>query len=330
MICSIILIISVFNLSGEKVCDLNEVMRLEKLLVENDRAYLAEEFKIHIYSLDKKKHISSFGKKGEGPGEFLYRSNTHIGTKEISIDTNNKILFFSKNGKFIRELRKNFTLFRMIPVGQNYINHSLDFDAKDINKALVYNVVGTNFKKIKDICNDSHSGLLIKEIRKGGRYNWPVPRIRPILAVYKDKIFMGDPEKNISIKVFDPMGNLKRTINSEYKRIKTTAEFKEHFMDEQKKDKNWERTKARKKFVFRNFFPAYEWFLVKNDLIYLFTHIKTGDHRECLIINMDGKLIKKTKVKFLDKEMIDISGEFFYYVIENEDEEIWELHRQKI
>ena len=73
----LMLITSIFslNLKGEKVCNLNEVMKLEQLIIDNDYAYLAEEFKIHIYSMKNKKLITSFGKKGEGPGEFPYKRN---------------------------------------------------------------------------------------------------------------------------------------------------------------------------------------------------------------------------------------------------------------
>lgn len=55
----IIMLITILslNLQSEKVCDLNEVMKLEQLIIDNDYAYLAEEFKIHIYSIKTKKLI---------------------------------------------------------------------------------------------------------------------------------------------------------------------------------------------------------------------------------------------------------------------------------
>ena len=328
----IIMLITILslNLQSEKVCDLNEVMKLEQLIIDNDYAYLAEEFKIHIYSIKTKKLISSFGKKGEDPGEFPYKRNIIIGKNTISIDSQNKILFFSKEGKFVKELRKDPNCNKLIPVKENYVGVKLDFSKKNINKVLVYNIYNNNFKKIKAIGNNTYIGKLLKRILKSKKYDDYIPRIQKSFLVYKDNIYISDPNKGIFFEVFNHKGKLIRTISEDFKKENITTKFKNHYINELKNRKNWEQIKARRNIIFRKVFPVFKWFSIYNEHIYLFTYNIEDDKRQCLIVNMDGKIIKTIRVRDVREGLLTVKNGFFYYTLENEEDEIWELHRQKI
>ena len=318
------------NLKSEKVCDLDEVLKLEQLFIDNDHAYITEDFIIYIYSIKKKNLVRSFGKKGEGPGEFISMRNFIIGDKTISIDSQNKILFFSKEGKFINEIRKDPNCNKLVPIKKNYAGFKLDFSVKDINKVLIYNIYDSNFKKIKTIGNNAYIGKLLKRIRQPGKYDDHIPRVKKSFIVNNNKIYIGDPEKGIHFEVYNHKGEFIKTIFNDHKKEKMTTKFKSDYINELKQSNNWEKTKARKNIIFENFFHSYEWFLINNKYIYLFTYKIKDDKRQCIIIDMNGNIIKETSVKNVNQNLLSVNKNYFYYALENEEDEIWELHRQEI
>jgi hypothetical protein len=86
---------------------------------------------------------------------------------------------------------------------------------------------------------------------------------------------------------------------------------------------------------FRDDFPAIQFFLVDNGRIYIQTYLKKDDKYEFFIYDLEGKLIKRLffPVKFQDAlkpNPFDIEDNTFYQLIENEDEEEWELHAIEI
>jgi hypothetical protein len=56
---------------AEKVASFTEFTNPYESQVDVDRFYISEDTSIYIYSLKDYKLIKKFGKKGEGPGEFL-------------------------------------------------------------------------------------------------------------------------------------------------------------------------------------------------------------------------------------------------------------------
>ncbi len=324
------IMIFTLNIKCEKVCDLNEVLKLKQLIVKDEYMYLIEEFKIYIYSMKTKKLIGSFGKKGEGPGEFIYFSNMIVGKNKISIDSENKILFFSKKGEFINEFRKGFNCNKLFPIKNNYVGFSIDFGTKDINKVLLYNVYDNKFKIVRTIGNNEYIGKLLKKIRTKKKYDDYIPQVKKFFAVYKQKIFLGDPGKGIYFEVFDYNGKPLRIISGNYKKVKMTAKFKNDYINKLKSSNDWERVKAKKNIIFKQKLPCYRWFLINNEKMFLFTYKIENNQREYLITNMNGKIIKKSFIANVPKGLISINKGYIYYTLENEEDELWELHRQKI
>ena len=60
---------------------------------------------IYVYSLKDFRLIIRFGKKGEGPQEFLNYVKLQSYPENIVISSKKKVSFFDKNGDFIKEIR---------------------------------------------------------------------------------------------------------------------------------------------------------------------------------------------------------------------------------
>ena len=79
-----------------------------------------------IKLFDKKgKHITTFGRRGQGPGEIQSPIDMHLdGGKQITILDlrNNRIIYFSKTGEYIKDLSLGkYRLWKCIPDSRKYI-----------------------------------------------------------------------------------------------------------------------------------------------------------------------------------------------------------------
>jgi len=70
--------------------------------------YVADSKEVCVKVFDKNgKHIRTFGKKGQGPGEIQFFSRVHMfAGKEVMIYDrgNNRLSFYSLDGEFLREI----------------------------------------------------------------------------------------------------------------------------------------------------------------------------------------------------------------------------------
>jgi hypothetical protein len=96
----------------------------------------------------------------------------------------------------------------------------------------------------------------------------------------------------------------------------------------------------RKRFVyylFKDYFPAIKAFSVDNDLLYVITNKKRNELWECIVMNLKGKELKREFVPLQESEpytyyplLYSIENGKFYALIENEDDETWELYITEI
>ena len=73
-----------------------------------------------------------------------------------------------------------------------------------------------------------------------------------------------------------------------------------------------------------------------NGRLYIFTSKMKDDLRECIVMDHRGKEIKRVFLFLPERYGMDfydiftITNNYFYRLIENVDDENWELHRTKI
>src|SRR4030042_944005 len=98
--------------------------------IADGKTYVVEGANILVFSLQDLSLIHQFGKQGEGPGEvkvvdFWYNSVTVL-PGQIFVDGYDKVVYFSKEGQFIREAKKPVGISQMAPVGDNFAAVKLD------------------------------------------------------------------------------------------------------------------------------------------------------------------------------------------------------------
>jgi hypothetical protein len=163
------------------------------------------------------------------------------------------------------------------------------------------------------------------------------PMVFPIFFVEGNKIIAPGGDEFV-LNIFDADGNKVSTITRPYERLKVTEDYKKGIHLYFKTDpgtKQYYDAFLKKMLKFRDDFPAIQFFLVDNGRIYIQTYMKKGDKYELFIYDLEGKSLKRLflPVKFLDAikpNPFTFKDDTFYQLIENQDEEEWELHAIEI
>jgi len=248
-----------------------------------------------IFKFDKQGNfITSFGHRGQGPGELVSRRFPPLFLtihKEDQIVVTNyyrrKLVYFNLEGDFIREekLDSNLTLLAVISLPNgNYLAYEnrggpsyempLSLFSHDFKK-----IKELGFRKIPDIGEEKIKGIYYM-------FSW---------ALSGDKIFTGKQEQGYVINVYDLKGQLIRKIKKEYKPAPLTNEFKEKYLEIYKNIEDY-----RNKIYFpKNFPPFHSFFTDHKERLFVMTYEKGENPGEHMydIFNEDGLFIGRKSLR---------------------------------
>jgi len=312
---------------GKVIADLNEVLKPESIIADNNQLYIAEGTSVYIYSIKDFKLVKKFGKKGEGPSEFMGKIQKIVSTKDyLLISSNGKMSFYTKDGKFIKEMKLSgsMSMMNFFPLQTGFVGASMTvIDGK------LFSTISLFDKKMKKkkVLVKFPMGTLGK-IDVFGAVN------SILFDVYKNKIYSINEKGGLSI--FDDSGKVRKTIDFTKEKVKFTKSDEKEIRRLMKKEMptgSYERVKHM--FVFPEYFPSLLTVTVSNDIVYLITFKRENGKYETFLYDCNGKLIKKTYIDFKLRNGIApypflIRNGKAYQLIENEDNEVWELHENKI
>lgn len=344
----LLLIVSPLGFAS-KVGNLTGVNKPNALSVDGDRVYITEGTSVHIYSLDPLKHLVTFGSPGEGPGEFKEMPYVNLVPGALFINNTGKIMYFSRDGVFLKETRLPFHYFYfnypLLPVKENIACFQLHFDRETKKIAFEGKVYGPDYQLLRSFA-EVDSPFLPPP---------PPPGVKPAKKVdvqviedcleftaAHEKIFLADSRKGFFISVFDHKGDLLYEKNNKYKKIKVPDDYKENFMKELRKSDRWEQLNTVYNYVFKDHYPPFFSIKVRDERIYALTYDQEEGKREVVVMDLSGKVIGRSFAFPLDparRELsgfplysttYDISWGNIYYMVENEETESWELYVSKI
>lgn len=313
------------NIYAEKLADL-DVLQPRSIAIEGDRLYITTRSTIYLYSTKNFKQISTFGKRGEGPGEFKWIPRLRVGPDILVMEDIGKIMLFSVDGVFQKDIKHPGQVKDVYPIGkqftgvQDHINNETQKTRRLFN---LYdgelNVITTYYKgEEEDLPNYRAAKMKYLAVQ---HYRTP--------TVSNHRIYLPDTSKGFFIAVFDDAGKKLYDIKKESPKKKITKKFKSDFMDALKAGPNWERTKDKVEVVFPEFYPAFNDMTVNGGKLYVYPFQEQKKKTvDLLVLDLKGKLLKKTRVP--NQPHGAIAGETFYYLVENETKEQWELHAVEI
>ncbi len=310
---------------GEVVTTFPDLLKPTGLVIDEENLYVTEDITIYIFSMKDFKLIKKFGKKGEGPREFnRFAAITPLKDK-LLINSMSKISYFTKDGEYINEIKvKGGLSFLYQPLGDKYIGRGMS--AKDNTRYVSINLYDKDLNKIKTLLNQEDGSQpgkgVIKVLDSSLNY-----------MTFNDKLYLVNGSE-FEIKVFDSSAKEVMTIKRDYKKAKFTEENIQSIHDVIKNDPNQRQfyDAIKKMLVFPKEWPAIANVFERDNIIYVST-FKSKDKTkyEFLLFDAKGKFIHSMYIplKFqtsLQPYPMSIKNGKLYQLIENEDEEEWELH----
>ncbi len=307
---------------AEKLTSLPDVMRPDSVTVEKDRFYVTEGVNVYIYSLKDFKLLKKFGKMGEGPREFRGLLRIFTGPDHLVINSLGKISLFTKDGVYKSETRSVSLCWGIQPVQDYYIGYSRTMENEEM-----YNTVNIFDAKL-------NRGVELyrrtRQVQRSGAIDLVKSPTSFVYILDKSIFLNGSDDK---IHVYDLKGTKTHTIDPRIKKRSFTPKdeerYRNYFKNHPRFKAGYQRVKDRIKFP--SHFPGIRFFAVTDGKLVVLTYRKEKGNTQCLVLDPKGKLIKKTWLPYrfsneLDPYPFHFSGGKFYQLIENEEEEEWEIH----
>lgn len=332
-----ILIILPGSILAEAVAQMPDVMKPTFMAIDDENIYIVDGATIWIYSMDGYKLKGKFGKKGEGPQEFMVSPGGQGGMvfpqkDSLVVNSQGKVSYWTKDGKFIREMKAPPGMTQgapmVQPVGKNYVGLSAHIDQKNAAFSAAVTLYDANMNKIKV--------LHTIPFMKNSKMQFPITI--PFIYVHSDKIVgTGGDKFSFNMSIYDDIGNLTTEITREYKPLKVHAGYKDEVYEMYKKNPDTKNyfDLVKQVIEFGHRFPPIQGFFLADNTIYIQTYKKENGKYEFFIYSIDGKFIKQVYLPvdymwgILPYPMA-VKNNTLFQLLENEDEEVWELHATKI
>ena len=319
----------------QKVAVLNDLGNPRQIFIFKNKIYIPDKFSIKVYNKKTGVFIKKFGKKGEGPGDFKFFPSVSIHNNQLMITTpGNRISFFNLNGDFIKIKKINGFETNLLSLSKNYIGRIRKFKKIRLNYDQDIGVFDEGFKFVKSIYNAPFPGSDIIVLRGNKKQDYKFVNDFIGYQVCNNKIFIGDTRKGFYIKVYDENGRFLYDINKKITLIKITDDQLEKFKIEWQNNSTFETAfKEKINLVFPEYIPAFKYFTVNNNRIYVQTYHTVKKKFKFHVLDLKGKEIS---IKYLpvynnnNKPLYCFDYKNYVYLEENEDDEVWELKKLKI
>ncbi|MCP4156500.1 MAG: 6-bladed beta-propeller [bacterium] len=310
-----------FLLYPQETKEMPELKRPFRFCFDESRLYILDEEAIYIYSYPEFRYKKKFSRIGEGPGEFqnclgIFRLDNHL-----IVDATGKVMFYTRDGEFKREVKKRSGPFVMLhPLKDGYVGFGPSVRSNKGELFRTLNFFDSRLNKGNEIHRWLHSW------RKNGKCH---VLDRPLLCeTYKNKIIIAG-SKGFNISILDHQGKTLLDLSRDYRRKPFTRSDRKKYREFNRKMGFGQIEKVT---VYADFFPELNGLSVDDGKIYLYTYKERQGKREFFIFDMKGKLLKQTcaplqgNLDALNLFSLRIKNGVLYQLVDNAEEEVWELH----
>jgi hypothetical protein len=227
---------------------------LRSVQVDEDEDIIVLDWDYNVVKVYDKngRHVRTFGKHGQGPGEIQRPSRMYLkGGKDIGIldDANSRFSYFSKEGECLSEtsLGKHWMIFRAIPDSQGFIyGDEITMDGMT-GKYLVHKF-DKEFNLVKTVASFEESIKL--EVSE------PIKASLKWLVTADDRFVWAKTDEYV-LHILDPSGKLMKKIIKDYERKRISDKEKEKITKEYLEGRP---QRSRYKFVFPKHYPPIDYF----------------------------------------------------------------------
>jgi len=333
---------------SERIGVLEGVLKPQMIKVDGGELFVAEGQYIFVYSLPRLKMKFRIGKDGEGPGEFkLDPARTIIFSVHpdfILAESRNKIVYFDRGGRFLREKRKSPGILQVLPLGGNFAVLRIQY-GQEGESYFVASVMDREFNEIRALYRQKFFNF------KGKIHAIPDGLN---MSVRDERLYLEESPDGFVIEVFDAAGKRTRRIERAHTPIAVTAIHRDKGLADllqipallraaRQQGKAKVLNDLKPNLVYPEHLPAIAYMMVGANGIYLKTPLRKAGKAEFLHMDRQGELIathylpEAKEVDFLvrmqgDKNYFTIHDDKYYYLKfrESEDDEAWEVHAEPL
>jgi len=316
---------------------LENISQPSMFLVNYDRIYILENANIYIYSLKDFKLLKKFGKAGEGPGEFKYSKSEQMPMfmsfykNQLLVNSPMKLTYFDLDGNYKRELRAKTVGRILYPNDNTYIGlGSIPVENNRFYMGVTLFENDFNVKKVVFLSDF--------EVNNPRKIILPFTNFfyKPI---YKGKFYINTSSDEFKINVYDKNGKQDYVIRKKYPKIKIYPNYKNEVMEFIKKSPKFKSAYEdfRKLLKIRKYYPPIRDFKISDDFIYVITFKRKSELWECIKMNLKGEEKGRTFVKLnyyqhlsLYPLLYSVYKENIYSLVEDDEDETWKIHIQKL
>jgi hypothetical protein len=258
------------------------------------------------------KHLLTFGREGQGPGEFQTLSVPRFDKDNnlyINDAMNQRISFFDQDGNYLRQIRMQDRYSNLFINSKDYFISTKWVISQETNlqkQTSTYGLFDDKFNLIAELYKDeigipmptsTEESAIIEYFAK----IWSMTAFRPtvrFLLADNDFIYLGCPEK-YEINIYSPEGKLLKQITRDYDPIPVSDKDKEVFIE--RMTETLSRTpvfnedmmkKVSQKTKFPKYKPAYQSFtLMENGWLAVIVNAVEDEYTILDIFDQDGKYI---------------------------------------
>jgi len=256
----LMLILTGGGIRAIKIADLQNVLKPDAITAYGDKLYIIEDTTIKIFKLPNVELVKSFGKKGEGPGEFKFRPILRVYPDYLLANSSGKVLFFTHDGDYLREAKIQGHNSRFLTLRENFAGRKNSFDRKSNTATQVIGVYDNSFKFIKEVYKAPMPGMMYISSNQKEKQDYLLIRDYINYETHHDKLFICDTSKGFYFTVFDDKGTKLYEINREYKKVKIPDSYKKKAIEKEKAQPWMKRFKDVFNFVFPENFPPFRFF----------------------------------------------------------------------
>jgi len=314
---------------GEKLSDLPEANNPHFMKIAGTRLFVIDNAeKIHIYELQKNnvKHIKTFGKRGQGPGEFTGIHRLFIKDKHIEVPTMGKYIHFSLDGDYLDEDKLIFMVFKsnLYKIEKNYLTKWPRLDKKKLYVQI--KLFGPKDQDNKEIENrEIHTGF--------DNMNIATPYYS--LGIYKNMFYTIYSDQETILKYYDEKGKFINEIKIALKPEPITAKLRQKVETNFRGDMKEARWKTFQEVLYcpKNT-PGLNYFEIFDHMMVARTYRFKDDKAEFVFFDMKGKELKRMYLYYSGRTSSEtpfcFHKDYFYYLKENTETETWELFSEII
>jgi hypothetical protein len=315
--------------SAELVAKLPQVMNPFFVTIADGRMYIVEnEVAVHIFTVDAKgvSFVKTFGRVGQGPGEFDFIYVVRPFKDHLDIPGSHKLARFSLDGDYQSEVTVTVGVFKgaAYRLGDGYVVRDINIDER--GNATTIRLYDKDFKLVKEIGRRADDSGIMK-------INLVAPYFAP--RVSGDRLYVIDAARDSIVTVYDPKGDQLKEIRLPLEPLKMTGTLREAVIRPLKESwtgpTGW--ADFEKRLVFPAETPGLDYFDVLDGNFVTRTWRYRGDKVEFALFDEAGREIKRLDLPFTGRLSNGILFCFYrgryYYLRENAAEEVWELHAEK-